>query len=167
MRSIGLKLMVFTMLTGLTFLPFAPAYASSGKAAAASGVTQRWEPVTSAAADKKGGILAWLESFLPDGIRFTSLMPGSQRSAETLAEAECFNSGAGVSCNGFDSLEDYLAAVKVSEDLNIPIHKLRDRMQQDGSLTKAIQELRPGANASMEAFRAEQEARAMLKKLSS
>ena len=56
-----------------------------------------------------------------------------------------------------------MAAVRVSEDLGIPIQNVRQKMQSGKTLQQAVQELRPGVKGQIEAMRAQQEARKILK----
>jgi hypothetical protein len=66
--------------------------------------------------------------------------------------------------DGFDSLGRFVAAVNVSNNLDIPFDRLKARTTGDSavSLGTAIQELRPAANGKSEAKRAEREARDLM-----
>ena len=156
--------LAYLLAVGLAISIFVTAVHGFNGTSSATPVTKEvWEPITATTATKKPGILAWLGGFLPDGIRFTGPVAGTKNYREVLATANCFNSGAGVSCNGFRSLEDYVAAVRVSEDLGIPIQNVRQKMQSGKTLQQAVQELRPGVKGQIEAMRAQQEARKILK----
>ena len=158
----------YLLATGLTIsLFFTIAHGFGGLNPAVLGIREVSEPITSTTAAEKSGILAWLQSFLSPGIRFMGPATGSKNQAEVLGTANCFNSGAGVSCNGFRNLQEYLAAARVSEDLGIPIEKLKQNMQSGQTLPQAIQDLRPGVNGQIEVMRAEQQARKILKDFSS
>ena len=143
------------------------AHGSSSVNVAGQGAKQVSESITSTSLEGKTGILAWLESFLPEGIRFTGPQIGSKNQPEVLATATCFNSGAGISCNGFKTMQEYLAAVNASENLGIPFEKLKAQMQSGRTLHQAIRDLRPGANGQVEARKAEQQAQKTLKDFSS
>ncbi len=62
---------------------------------------------------------------------------------------------------GFKNLGQFVAAVHVSHNLNIPFDQLKAKMVGSPSLSlgKAIQELKPGVNAKAEAHKAEREAK--------
>ena len=66
--------------------------------------------------------------------------------------------------DGFDSLGRFIAAVNVSKNLDIPFDQLKARTTGENavSLGKAIQELRPDANARAEAGRAERDAKDLM-----
>jgi hypothetical protein len=115
----------------------------------------------------QSGFIAWLESLLPGGIRLTGPSILSNTQPEVLATASCYNSGAGISCNGFKSFEEYLAAVHASQNLGIPIQRLKENMQSGKTLHQAIRELRPTANAQIETWKAEQQAQQTLRESSS
>lgn len=154
----------YFLATGLLIASFiVVAHASDARNTSESSVRPLSKPVASTTAPEKSGILAWLESLLPSGIRFTGPAGAIRNQPEVLATANCFNSGAGMSCNGFGSLEEYLAAVHASENLHIPLEELRQKIKSGRSLHQAIQELRPNVNSRLEAMRAEQQARKMLK----
>jgi len=125
------------------------------------------QPIVARPEAGSSGILSWLESFLPDGMRFLGPVSGAKIHPELLAKADCYNSGAGISCQGFRNLEEYLAAVRASQNLGIPFQKLKERIQRGRSLHQAIRELRPGVNAQIESWKAEQQALQMLKNFSS
>ena len=148
-------------------LSISVAHGFNGVNAAEQGAKQFTQSITAASPAGESGILAWLESFLPEGIRFTGPQIGSKNQAEVLATASCYNSGAGVSCNGFKTMQEYLAAVNASENLGIPFEKLKARMQSGRTLHQAIHDLRPGANASLEEWKAEHQAQKTLKEFSS
>jgi hypothetical protein len=114
-------------------------------------------------ASNQSGILGWLESLLPNGMRFIGPAVGSKNQSEVLATADCFNSGAGISCSGFTNLEAYLAAVHASQNLGIPFSMLKNKLQKGMTLHQAIHELRPTSNAQFEARRAEQQAEQSLR----
>ena len=64
---------------------------------------------------------------------------------------------------GFRNLGQFVAAVNVSNNLNIPFADLKTKMVTDGkSLGQSIQALRPVASATVEAQRAEYDARTMI-----
>lgn len=70
-----------------------------------------------------------------------------------------------VASQGFRNLGQFVAAVHVSNNLGIPFTELKTSMVTQGrSLGQSIQELRPNANASAEAARAERQARATMGK---
>lgn len=61
--------------------------------------------------------------------------------------------------SGFRNLGQFVAAVNVSNNLGIPFAQLKTRMVDDGmSLGQSIQALKPTANSSVEAGRAEHDA---------
>ena len=51
---------------------------------------------------------------------------------------------------GFKNLGQFVSAVHVSNNLNIPFTQLKTAIQSDGSLGKAIKALRPDADAKAE-----------------
>jgi hypothetical protein len=64
---------------------------------------------------------------------------------------------------GFKNLGQFIAAVNVSNNLNIPFEQLKDKMvAEHKSLGQAIQALRPGSSGTIEAQRAEYDARGMI-----
>jgi len=64
---------------------------------------------------------------------------------------------------GFRNLGQFVAAVNVSNNLNIPFTQLKTKMVTDGlSLGQAIQVLRPTTSATIESQRAEYDARGMI-----
>jgi hypothetical protein len=64
---------------------------------------------------------------------------------------------------GFRNLGQFVAAVNVSNNLNIPFTQLKTKMVTDGlSLGQAIQVLRPTTSATIESQRAEYDARRMI-----
>jgi hypothetical protein len=64
---------------------------------------------------------------------------------------------------GFRNLGQFVAAVNVSKNLNIPFTQLKTKMVTDDlSLGQAIQSLRPTTNATIESQRAEYDARGMI-----
>jgi hypothetical protein len=64
---------------------------------------------------------------------------------------------------GFKNLGQFVAAVNVSNNLGIPFAQLKTKMVTDGSsLGQAIQSLRPVSSATVEAQRAEYDARGMI-----
>ena len=166
MRQNRAKRLSYLLAMGLcTSLLFTAAHSFSGTGSTAPKEVR--EPITATTATKKSGILEWLESLLPDGIRLKGPAAELKNSEEVLATANCFDSGAGVSCNGFRNLEEYVAAVRVTESLGIPIQELQDKMQRGRTLSQAVQDLRPGVSGQIEALRAEQQARTMLRNFSS
>jgi len=61
--------------------------------------------------------------------------------------------------SGFRNLGQFVAAVNVSNNLGIPFAQLKTRMVDDGmSLGQSIQALKPTANSTVEAGRAEHDA---------
>jgi hypothetical protein len=66
---------------------------------------------------------------------------------------------------GFKSESQFLAALHAAKDLNIPFAQIRAEMtgHDHDSLTRAIEELKPSANAEMVAKTAQQEAAADIK----
>jgi hypothetical protein len=65
--------------------------------------------------------------------------------------------------SGFKNLGDFVAAVHVSKNLDIPFSELKDKVNSGDSLGKAIHELKPDANAKAEAKKAKKQAKADLK----
>jgi hypothetical protein len=64
---------------------------------------------------------------------------------------------------GFKNLGQFVAAVNVSNNLGIPFQRLKRKMVTEGmSLGQAIQTLRPGTSGTLEATRAETDARVMI-----
>ena len=63
--------------------------------------------------------------------------------------------------SGFGDLGDFISAVHVSDNLNIPFHELKSRVTgpEGRSLGEAIRELRPTANPGVEIKRAREQAR--------
>jgi len=135
------------------------------KANAESRETSR--PVVTEPAPRNSGWFEWLMSLLPEGIRFRGPSLGSSNKPELLAAADCFQSGAGVYCNGFRSLEEYVAAVHASRNLHIPFESLKAKIAAGRTLQEAIRELRPGTNSRLEAQHAQQEAAESLRGSSS
>jgi hypothetical protein len=125
------------------------------------------QSIVNKAAAVQSGFLAWLESLLPGGMRFTGPAVLSNAEPEVLATASCYNSGAGISCNGFKTFQEYLAAVHASQNLGIPFQRLKENMQRGKTLHQAIRELRPTANAQIETWKAEQQAQQTLRESSS
>ena len=65
--------------------------------------------------------------------------------------------------SGFRNLGQFVAAVNVSNNLGIPFAQLKTRMVDDGmSLGQSIQALKPTANSTVEASRAEHDADVMI-----
>jgi hypothetical protein len=66
-----------------------------------------------------------------------------------------------VAATGFKNLGEFVAAVHVSHNLNIPFDQLKLRMTgtEPKSLGQAIKELKPSANAEAEVKRAEAQAK--------
>ena len=104
-------------------------HANSGKGSKESSVSDRLEDNTKLASK--------LQSLLPPG---TNLQQASQ---------------------GFKNLGQFVAAVHVSHNLGIPWDQLRAKMigPPSESLGKAIQALKPTANAKKEASKAERQAK--------
>jgi hypothetical protein len=166
MRRIGGFHVRSLALLGLSITPaFTAANGFSGTSM--TGPKEVRKAIVASPGAKKSGFLAWLESWLPDGIRLAGPLAELKNSERVLATADCFDSGAGVSCHGFRSLEEYLAAVQVSENLGIPLHRLKDRMQRGRTLSQAVEDLRPGVNGQMAVLRAQQQAKAILRDFSS
>jgi hypothetical protein len=111
------------------------------------------------------GFLAWIESLFSGGIRLNGPAIGPQSAPRVVASATCF--GSAQSCEGFRSLEEYVAAVHASQNLGIPFDRLKSRIQSGKTLAQAIKELRPTLNGRVEAQRAEQEALKSLRSSSS
>jgi hypothetical protein len=64
---------------------------------------------------------------------------------------------------GFKNLGQFVAAVNVSNNLDIPFRQLKTKMVDDGmSLGQSIKTLRPESSAAVEANRAEYDARGMI-----
>ena len=124
-------------------------------------------PIVAESAPRGSGLLAWLQSFLPNGIRFRGPAIGSRNRPEVLATAECYQSGTRLSCNGFRNLEEYVAAVRASQNLGVSFDKLRAKLQAGRTLQEAIRDLRPGADYRTEARKAEFQAQKILKDVSS
>jgi hypothetical protein len=59
---------------------------------------------------------------------------------------------------GYDNLGQFVAAVHVSKNLDIPFHDLKAEMMSGKSLGQAIHELKPSANAHAEAVKANEQA---------
>jgi hypothetical protein len=146
-------------------LPLAEPMAFAGRND--GGPTRESRVVLASPSPDQAGLLSWLTSLLPRGLRLAG--PAMETNAEptVLATSSCFDSGAGVACNGFRSMREYLAAVKASQNLGIPFDQLKVKVQRGMPLHQAIHELRPAADSRLEALRAEQEAQIMLKKFSS
>ena len=156
----------------LVSLSYTPAQGSTHSASSRTGVSSQTirevdRPVVTGSSSEGSGLLAWLESLLPGGIRFTGPAIGSKNQPEVLATANCYQSGVGLSCIGFKNLEEYLAAIHVSRNLGIPFERLKAKMQSGRTLPQAIKELRPGTNGRIEAWRAEQQAQQALRDFSS
>lgn len=71
-------------------------------------------------------------------------------------------------CSGFKNLGQCVAAIHVSHNLNIPFADLKTKMTGNGaeSLGKAIQQLKPEANAKSEAKKAKKQAKQELNEAS-
>jgi hypothetical protein len=66
--------------------------------------------------------------------------------------------------DGFRNLGQFVAAVNVSNNLDIPFAKLKVAMVEDNkSLGQAIQTLKPSSSSTIEAQRAEYDAQAMIR----
>lgn len=61
--------------------------------------------------------------------------------------------------HGFKNLGQFVAAVHVSKNLNIPFDSLKAEMMEGKSLGQAIQQLKPGVDAPQEALKADEQAR--------
>ena len=155
---------------GLAAMALAASLSLGSAQASSSGTEQTGretnQPIISAAPETRSGILSWVESLLPGGMRFLGPAIGSQNHSEVLATATCYDSGAGVSCNGFRSMREYLAAMHASQNLGIPFERLKERMQSGKTLHQAISELRPTVNARIETMKAEQQAEKTLRESS-
>jgi hypothetical protein len=125
------------------------------------------QPIVTESSTRKSGLLGWLQSLLPNGIRFGGPAVGSKNRPEVLAAADCYQSGTRLSCNGFRNLEQYLAAVHASQNLGVSFDKLRAKLQTGRTLQEAIRDLRPGADYRTEARKAEFQAQKLLKNVSS
>ena len=60
--------------------------------------------------------------------------------------------------NGFKNLGEFVAAVHVSKNLDVPFTDLKEKMDNGDSLGKAIHELKPEADAKAEAKKAKKQA---------
>ena len=132
-----------------------------------TGLREVERPITTEKAPEVSGFFSWLESLLPKEMRFTGPAIFSKTQPEVITTATCYDSGAGVSCNGFRNMQEYLAAVHASQNLGIPFERLKERMQSGKTLHQAIRELRPAVNAQIEATRARQQAASTLRESSS
>jgi hypothetical protein len=153
------------LLLTLCLLPVAAR--ASGPGDAGQPARQTNQPIVaqtqSRTQSEEPGILAWLENLLPSGIRFGGPSILSKSQPQVLAAADCYDSGAGISCNGFQNMEKYLAAVHASQNLGIPFERLKAQMQEGKTLHQAIRALRPTANAWIEALKARQQAERTLR----
>ena len=64
--------------------------------------------------------------------------------------------------SGFRNLGQFVAAVNVSNNLGIPFAQLKTRMERPSGLGQSIQALKPTANSTVEAGRAEHDADVMI-----
>lgn len=135
----------------------------SGIAHYETGIHQTGTGIVNSGGSPAAGFWSRLERLLSGGIRFKGPAIGTTAEPEVLATGNCYDSGAGVSCSGFRNLQEYLAVVRASQNLDIPFGQLRARIQDGQSLTEAIQALRPSVNAKKEAYRAETEAQRLLR----
>lgn len=147
-------------------LAFPLAQRLSGGSSRTSEGKERSEVISLEAGKPGRGIVGWLEGVW-GGLRFQSVREGSHTPPEVLATAHCLRTGEKISCNGFASLEEYVAAARVAEKLGIPFEKLQERIRRGATLRQAIRELRPEVNSHAEAMRAEQHARQILNAFSS
>jgi hypothetical protein len=99
----------------------------------------------------------------------TPLTPIQEKLAQTPSLARKIESRLPAGTNvmaaseGFKNLGQFVAAVNVSQNLNIPFDKLREKVVTDRkSLGQAIQALRPTSSGTIEAQRAEYDARGMI-----
>lgn len=136
---------------------------SAQRADASTEARQTSRPIVTQPAPRNSGWFEWLMSLVPEGIRFRGPNLGTRNRPQLLATADCFQSGAGVYCNGFGSLEEYVAAVHASRNLGIPFESLKAKIAAGRTLQEAIRELRPGRNSKLEAQQAQQEAAATLR----
>jgi hypothetical protein len=68
-----------------------------------------------------------------------------------------------LAAEGFRNLGQFVAAVNVSNNLGIPFTELKTKMVDDGmSLGQSIQALKPTSSATIEAQRAEYDARTII-----
>ena len=150
-------------LSAVRLAPTVAAAAAAGDNVQASRQTKQPVMAPSQAQSQKAGIIAWLESLLPSGIRLSgpAILSGNQ--PEVLATANCYDSGAGMSCNGFRNMREYLAAVHASQNLGIPFERLKARIEKGSSLHEAIRALRPTVDAQIETLKAQQEAERTLR----
>lgn len=65
--------------------------------------------------------------------------------------------------SGFKNLGEFVSAVHVSKNLDIPFSDLKEKMNNGDSLGKAIHELKPEANGKAEAKKAKKQAKNDLK----
>lgn len=65
--------------------------------------------------------------------------------------------------DGFNSLMKFVSAAHASQNLGIPFSDLKSKMTKGDKLEKAIQALKPDADAKAEAKKAEKEAKSDLK----
>ena len=103
--------------------------------------------------------------------------PTSKAPAEALADNKNLASRlqallpAGVNvqdaAKGFRNLGEFVAAVHVSYNLDIPFDSLKSNMMSGDSLGKAIHALKPEANAKEEAKRAHKQAKATIEEANS
>jgi hypothetical protein len=69
--------------------------------------------------------------------------------------------------SGFKNLGQFVAAVHVSHNLDIPFNDLKDKMTSGDNLGKAIKELDPNVKAKAEAKKAEKQSKSDLNKAAS
>ena len=165
--KINRKVVIVSFLASALILGFLLAGPDGFAGGGPVGAQQQSQFVLTRPAPEHEGFFSWLTSLLPRGLRFTGPAIRSSNQPTVLATTNCFDSGASVSCNGFHDMEEYLSAVRASQNLGIPFEQLKTKVQRGMPLHEAIHELRPSANSQLEALRAEQEAQAILKDFSS
>ena len=104
----------------------------------------------------------------PTGNPNSTVSPGKQSPTEILSRNTQLSSRLGsllpsgtnltTAASGFKNLGQFIAAVHVSHNLNIPFSDLKAKMMGGDSLGKAIHELDPNANAKNEAKKAQKQA---------
>lgn len=128
--------------------------------------------VSRQAGENKSQLGLWdrLREVFASSDEFSELTFGQARSARRiLAEARCFDAPAisPASCNGFDSVAEYLAAIRASENLEIPFARVKFLMERGKSLEQAIRTLRPGVDYTSEVRRAREMAAKELREMKS
>lgn len=106
------------------------------------------------------------ETTLPPGTELTPLQQKLVKNTNLASKLESrLPAGTNLltACDGFRNLGQFVAAVNVSNNLNIPFEKLKTLMvKEHKSLGQAIQVLRPGSSGTIEAQRAEYDARGLI-----